>query len=138
MAASSVVFDAEPLLAYLDDEPGADAVERTIEDVRDGRLSGYVSYVTLSEVTYIAERALQVAVVQEYVDTLLSYGIEPVDVEQVWYPAARVKRNHDCSLGDAFMIATARETDSTALVGADDDFDTFPPDRIERFRDDAA
>jgi hypothetical protein len=43
---SPVVFDAEPLLAYLDDEPGATAVRQVIEAVQAGDCDGYISYST--------------------------------------------------------------------------------------------
>lgn len=135
---SPVVFDAEPLLAYLDGEPGADAVERVVEDVRDDRIEGLVSYVTLAEVTYVAERALDEAIVRSYVETLQDYGIEPVDVAEVWRTAARYKNAHDVSLGDAIVLATASARDATAFVGADDDFEAVEEVPIERFRTDPA
>lgn len=133
-----VVFDAEPLLAYLDDEPGVASVRRAIEGVQTGRYDGYINYVTLCEVTYVAERVLDASVVREFVETLLDYGIEPVDVGDLWYVAATCKNEFDVSLGDAVMLATAQRLDATALVGPDGDFDDVPAERITRFRRDAA
>lgn len=133
-----VVFDAEPLLAYLDGEPGSDEVGQIIEAVREGRYEGFINYITLCEVTYVAERVLDESTVSEFVETLLDYGVEPVDAEEVWYPAAKYKNRFDVSLGDAVMLATARRKQATALVGADSDFASVPDDLIERFRTDPA
>lgn len=136
MTGPSVVFGAEALLAYLDDDPGADAVERTIADVRAERVRGYVNYITLAEVSGVAERTLDSDLVRAYVDTLLASGIEPVDAAPVWDRAARVHAEHGLPLGAAFAIATAYETDSTALVDADDDFEEAAGDLIEHVRPD--
>lgn len=131
---SPVVFDAEPLLAYLDDEPGSDDVRHVIEDIREDRCVGFINYITLCEVTYVAERVLDETTVCEFVETLLDYGIEPVDSEEVWYPAAKYKNEFDVSLGDAVMLATARRKQATAIVGADRDFESVPDELVERFR----
>lgn len=134
---SPVVFGAEPLLAYLDDEPGSRAVEGVVEDVREERVEAYINYVTLTEVTYVAERALDESTVRDYVETLQDYGVQPVDAADVWYTAAKYKNAHDVSLGDAIVLATAREKQATAFVGADADFATVSDVEIERFRTDA-
>lgn len=135
---SPVVFDAEPLLAYLDDEPGSDEVRHVIEDIRDDRCIGFINYITLCEVTYVAERVLDESTVREFVETLLDYGIEPVDLEEVWYPAAKYKNKFDVSLGDAVMLATAQRKQATALVGADSDFESVPDKLVARFRTEPA
>jgi predicted nucleic acid-binding protein len=131
---SPVVFDAEPLLAYLDDEPGSSEIRHVIEDIREGRCEGFINYITLYEVTYVAERVLDESIARNFVETLLDYGIEPVDAEEVWYPAAKYKNKFDVSLGGAVVLATARRKRATALVGADGDFDSIPDELIERFR----
>lgn len=133
-----IVFDAEPLLAYLNGEPGSDVVRRVIEDVRDGTRKGFINYLTLCELTYIAERTLDQSSVHEFVETLLDYGIQPVETAEVWYRAARNKNDYAISLGDAVMLATAQEKQATGFVGADADFDSVPDERIERFRTDPA
>lgn len=39
----AIVFDTEPLVAYLDDEPGSDTVEEWIDRVASGEIEGYIS-----------------------------------------------------------------------------------------------
>ncbi|MFC7041469.1 type II toxin-antitoxin system VapC family toxin [Halonotius sp. GCM10025705] len=52
----TVVFDAEPLIAFAFDEPGAEAVEEWLDRVYDGDRAGYVATITLAEVRYVAAR----------------------------------------------------------------------------------
>ena len=42
----SVVFDAEPLIAHADDEPGSDVVEEHLDAVAVEDTAGYASCVT--------------------------------------------------------------------------------------------
>lgn len=135
---SPVVFDAEPLLAYLGDEPGSQTVEDVLEALREDRIEGYVNYVTLCEVTYVAERVLDSSTVRGYVETLQEYGLQPIGVDDVWRQAAAFKNEHDVSLGDAVMLATASQKRATAFVGADADFETVSDVSLERFRTEPA
>lgn len=135
---SPVVFDAEPLLAYLGDEPGSGTVEDVLEDVRADRTAAYISYATLTEVTYIAERRLDAATVRDYVETVQEYGLEAVGIRDVWQRAAHIKNDHDVSFGDAFVVATAIDREATLFVGADGDFDTVSEVPVERFRTEPA
>ena len=48
----SYVFDAEPLITHFYDEPGAERVESLLTDVYDGDVTGLLSEVTATEITY--------------------------------------------------------------------------------------
>jgi len=48
----TIVFDAEPLIAYFCNEPGSDTVE-TYVDAVEGTADGYISAINLAEVHYI-------------------------------------------------------------------------------------
>ena len=52
----SIVFGAEPLIAYLDDEPGSDVVETWFDRVAPGTVDGYISPVTKTEVLTVGTR----------------------------------------------------------------------------------
>lgn len=134
----SIVFDAEPLLAYLADEPGSSVVEQYVEDVRNDDVDAYISTVTLTEVKYVADRYLSKSKVTEFIESLLEHGVERVDASACWYEAAEIKNRDAVSLGDAFVLATAQEREATALVGADDDFDGISRIDVQRFRENPA
>jgi predicted nucleic acid-binding protein len=56
MSEAGLVFDTEPLVAYIRDEPGANEVKEHLDRVGDGSVEGFVSPVTLTEVDESVER----------------------------------------------------------------------------------
>ena len=143
----TVVFDAEPLVAFAFDEPGAETVEAWLDRVYDGDRAGYVATVTLAEVRYVAARKASPEQADAHIRRLRELGLSEYEIDGLWRTAAELKRRHALAVGDAYAVAAAVDLDAdedvTLLVGADDDFDAVEndPDRqhlIERFRTDAA
>lgn len=133
----SVVFDAEPLVAYLCDEPGSDVVESYLEAV-ERTADGYVSVVTLTELQYVVRAISGRDRAAAVVEIVRETGISPVDAAAVWEEAAGFKHQYSPSLGDAFALATAAHVDAPMLAGADDDFDDVAEVDVVRFRTDPA
>lgn len=132
----TIVFDAEPIVAYLDDEPGSDVVEEWIDRVASAEVRGYISPVTKTEVLYVGSRAgFEWGDVRGSLTRLEELGVRVQAVEPCWETAATYKDAYGVALGDAFSLATAGAVDGTLLVGADDDFDDVDIS-IERIRDD--
>lgn len=131
----TIVFDAEPLLAYFCDEPGSDTVERYVEAV-EGSADGYISAVNLAEVHYVVRAIDGEARADAVVDVLAESGIRRVDTEETWSLAAEFKARYAPALGDAFALATAASLDGTLLAGADDDYDAVDDVAVTRFRTD--
>jgi len=133
-----LVFDTEPLVAYLDDEPGSDAVEGWIDQVASSEIDGYISPITKTELLYVGSR-----VGFRWEDLLASLarlealGVVVYDPRDCWETAAELKREHRMALGDAYALATAIAVEGTLLVGADDDFDGVDA-TVERFRSEPA
>ncbi|WP_114579261.1 PIN domain-containing protein [Saliphagus sp. LR7] len=145
----TVIFDAEPLLAFAFDEPGAETVEHALDGVYDGETDGYVTTINLAEFRYIATRLTSAADADAHITDLREMGVVEYNIDELWMPASDLKAAYSPSLGDAYALAAAKELDSdgdqntTLLVGADDDYDVFEETEgfehlIERFRDDPA
>ncbi|MFD1564409.1 type II toxin-antitoxin system VapC family toxin [Haloarchaeobius amylolyticus] len=131
----TIVFDTEPLVAYLDDEPGSDTVEEWIDRVASSEIEGYISPVTKTEVLYVGSRAgFHPADVRASLERLEELGVSVFDPRECWDGAAALKEAYTMALGDAYALATADAVDGTLLVGADDDFDDVEDD-VVRFRD---
>ncbi|MFA9418355.1 type II toxin-antitoxin system VapC family toxin [Natrinema sp. HArc-T2] len=131
----TIVFDTEPLVAYLDDEPGSDTVEEWIDRVASGEIEGYISPVTKTEVLYVGSRVgFRPADVRASLERLEELGVTVSDPRECWDGAAALKEAYTMALGDAYSLATADAVDGTLLVGADDDFDDVEDD-VVRFRD---
>jgi predicted nucleic acid-binding protein len=145
----TVVFDAEALLAFSFDEPGASEVEGWLDRVYDGELDGYISTINLAEFRYIAIRHASVEQADAHIDDLRDMGLSEYDVDDLWKVASDLKATYSPSIGDAYAVAAAKTLDNddesnvTLLVGADDDYDVFEHEAgfehlIERFRDEPA
>ena len=130
-----VVFDAEPLVAHADDEPGSDVVKEYLDAVAVGDTTGYVSCVTFTEIRYTLARKYDRTIADDYLDWLDDLGIKTIDVAATWIEASEFILKYNPALGDAFALATAEDADATLLVGGDDDYDEISNVAIERFRD---
>lgn len=145
----TVVFNAESLLAFSFDEPGAGEVERWLNRVYDGELDGYISTINLAEFRYIATREASVEHADAHIDDLRDMGVTEYNIDDLWEAASELKATYSPSLGDAYAVATAKDLNNdnkrnvTLLVGADDDYDVFEDEEgfthlIERFRNEPA
>lgn len=143
----TVVFDAEPLLAFAFDEPGADEVSRWLDRVYDGDCDGYVSTINLAEFRYVAARKTSADRADAHIDDLRQIRVMEYDIDGLWKRAAEIEAEYNTAIGDAYALAAATDLDSredsvTLLIGADDDYDaldedTAPAHLIERFREPA-
>ena len=133
-----VIFDAEPLIAHADGEPGSDVVEEYLDAVAVGDTDGYASCVTLAEIRYTLARKYDRDTADEYLGWLTDLGVEAVDVDDTWLAASEHVLMHNPALGDSFALATAEDVEGTLLVGGDDDYDGVSDVPIDRFRDGSA
>ena len=133
----TIVFDAEPLIAYFCNEPGSDTVETYVNAI-EGAADGYISATNLAEIHYIVRAIDGEERADAVVDVLEESGIRRVDSEQTWAPAADFKFRYSLALGDAFALGTAAHVDGVLLVGTDDDYDDVTDVPITRFRTEPA
>lgn len=134
----SVVFDAEPLIAFALDEEGADAVEVHLDRVYDDEEEGYVSAVNLAELRYVSMRLIPDSEADKNIQDILEMGLMIVDATEVWEQASDYKNKHNVALGDAFALGSAEYVGATLLVGADDDYDGISKVNLKRFRSEPA
>ena len=132
------VFDAEPLIAHADDEPGSGVVEEYLDAVAAEDTAGYASCVNLAEIRYTIARKYDRDTADEYLDWLTDLGIETVDVSDTWREVSEYVLQYNPALGDSFALSTAEDVEATLLVGGDDDYDDISDVPIERFRDGSA
>jgi predicted nucleic acid-binding protein len=133
-----IVFDAEPLIAHADDEPGSEAVTTYLDAVAREDAVGFVNYVNCAEVRYTIARKYDTTTADEYLDWLDDLGLQSVGVVDTWRRASAVVVEHNPALGDAFALATAAVVEGMLVVGGDDDYDAITDVPIERFRQGAA
>lgn len=120
-----VVFDAEPIIIWVDNDPGATVVEQHLSDTYYGNIETYISAVNLSEVHYnCADRGGR-AYGAKKTQQLQQFGVQVVNTNATWEQAALFKDEYrpNFPLGDAFALATANERGAPLLVGDDRHWD---------------
>lgn len=116
----TLVFDADPLVAFLMAELRAPRVRALLERTRARREDGLVSSVNMAEVTYAVERQ-RPGGGRNLADSFAEAGVGLVGCEETWGPAARLKVRHpEVSLADCFAAATARVHRGELVVVGDD------------------
>jgi predicted nucleic acid-binding protein len=142
------VFDTEPLIAYLYDEPGASAVTERLQAVDRGDADAAISHATATELVYKIARLetgdpnqaqpddAEYEVGEEDLRVFRDYGVTITTPS--WRTVSRIKGAGGISLGDSYAAALADDEDATLIVGADPEFVDLPVDiEITRIREES-
>ena len=115
-----ICLDAFAWLAWLQDEPGASAVQRWLDDAEAGRAECVTSIINLGEAYYRLVRVAR----REAAESLWRMALRgtlPVSVKDATRRrvrrAAELKALHAIAYADAFAVATALEFRATLLTG---------------------
>lgn len=118
----SYVLDTSALLAFWNDERGADQVERILKSI-NSKTNIYISFMTLMEGKYQLWRRVGKDTAEEFERMIRNLPLLRVDVtEAILNDAAEIKATTRLSIADSLIIATAIETGS-ALVHKDPEFE---------------
>ena len=114
----NVVFDSFAILAWFNNEPGAQLTKTLLADVRDGRRWGGICAVNLGEVYYTMRRRHGPERADELHRFLLAlpWEVIPASNDLVW-AAARLKAAFPISYADAFALACAQARDAQLVTG---------------------
>lgn len=119
------LLDTSAVLAYFDDEEGADRVGQLLTLSGHRRIALYASFVTLIELRYIIMQERDEASADHVVGLFKSWPVElayPNEVQSLL--AARFKATHQVSLADAIIAAQAFHLHA-CLVHKDPEFDSL-------------
>ena len=105
------IIDACALIAFLNDEEGADKIEDLLNQSAASDISVSISIINLLEVYYGELRDKNAEIAQIALDMVQHYSIKIINTisEQVFREAARLKVTYKMSLADCLGIATAIE-----------------------------
>jgi predicted nucleic acid-binding protein len=113
-------LDAFAWLAWLQDEPGAAAVQRCLDDADRGHAECVTSIINLGEAFYRLIRVDR----REQAESLWRMALRhrlPVSVKEATQRrvrrAAELKSNHALAYADAFAVATALEFGAALVTG---------------------
>lgn len=112
------VLDSYALLAYFQNEAGADEVKRLFKEAAAGRVALFLSAVNLGEAAYIARRKAGAERQRALVFALEALPLTIVDVgKEQALAAAEIKAGHAISFADSFALALARQVEGQVVTG---------------------
>lgn len=112
------VLDSYALMAFFEDEPGADFVRELIRKAVEGDINLLMTAVNLGEVWYAIARNNSPEVADQYIHEIKGMGIEIVDVDwNLTRQAAAFKANGNISYADCFAAALAKLKKAELVTG---------------------
>lgn len=119
------VLDSYALMAFFEDEPGADFVRGLIHKAVESNTNLLMSIVNLGEVWYSIARVTSEETADQYIHEIKGMGIEIVDADWILTrQAAAFKCNGNISYADCFAAALAK-LKKAELVTGDKEFQTI-------------
>jgi len=119
------VLDSYALMAFFEDEPGADIVRDLILKAEENRVNLIISVVNLGEVWYSIARTNSPEVADQYIGEINGMAIEIVDADwQLTRQAAAFKVKGNVSYADCYAAALVKIR-KAELVTGDKEFKTL-------------
>ncbi|MEK6693628.1 MAG: type II toxin-antitoxin system VapC family toxin [Nitrospirota bacterium] len=112
------ILDSYALIAYFEDEPGADNIEKVLMQAERGRLDLLMSIVNWGEVYYSIYRSKGEGKAEESLLIIEQLPIKVVEVDKKFmHRVARLKATNSIAIGDCFAAALAINMDYPVLTG---------------------
>lgn len=119
------VLDTSALLAYIEDEEGADLVDSLLEQAEKDQLLLLVSFATVTEIFYLSLREQGETVARERLELLDQLPLIRVESNpSACLAAGRLKAKFSISLADSWIAALAKSSEAR-LVHKDPEFDAL-------------
>jgi ribonuclease VapC len=112
------VFDSYAMIAYFEDEPGADRVAQILRQLIQGKAKGYMSVVNWGEVYYNTMREEGIAEAERVILQLDKFPIQIVEVNRNFaYEAAKLKGKYRIAYADCFAVALSVKLNASLVTG---------------------
>lgn len=112
------ILDSYALIAYFEDESGAEKVERILGQAEKGKISLFMSIINWGEVYYSMYRSKGEEKAEEAILIMEQLPIKFIEADRdIVYQAARLKANHSIAFGDCFAAVLALNIDYVLLTG---------------------
>jgi predicted nucleic acid-binding protein len=118
VSSSDIVFDSWAILALIQDEPAAPAVEALLlECVHDER-QHFITVVTFGEIWYTLARKTSSTIADQKLQEIVDTGIELVDANwTLTRSAADFKSRFRMSFADAYAAALTKDLGAELVTG---------------------
>ncbi len=114
------------MIAFLDNEPGADVVEAVLTEPSS---TCFAHIFNLTEVYYIYFRRGGLPMAEDAIESLIAVGITVREDNDAnfWKAAAMFKASHPMALPDAFCLALAVRMNGTIVTSDHNELDPIVP-----------
>lgn len=122
---ANFVLDSYSLLAFFRDEPGADAVEKLLNEAAEDKHELYITVVNVGEVYYMSCRKDSVAKANQVWEAMRKFPLHFIEIGMdLSLAAAKIKANYKLSYADAFAAAVTIQKKATLVTG-DNEFEAL-------------
>jgi len=112
------VLDSYAMIAYFEDEPGADRVAQVLRQLVQGKARGFMSVVNWGEVYYNTMREQGVAGAEKVIVQLDKFPIQMVEADKdLAYEAAKLKAKYRVAYADCFAVALSVKLNASLVTG---------------------
>lgn len=119
------MLDSFALLAFFRDEPGADLVEKLLNEAAEDKHQLYITSINAGEVYYMSHRKDGGAKAALVWEAMQKFPLQIIDVDLNFsLAAAKIKARHKLSYADAFAAALTISKKATLITG-DDEFESL-------------
>jgi predicted nucleic acid-binding protein len=115
---SGYLFDSHALLAFFQNETGANIVCEILQKSRKEHIDRLVCVINLGEIIYITKRMFGDQNKIEILGRIHQLGFKVLPVpDTLVYQAAEIKSEYPICYADCFVIACAQEHNATIVTG---------------------
>ncbi len=112
------VLDSYAMIAFFEDEPGAQAVASLLREFLANRAKGYMSVVNWGEMYYSVMREQGLVEAETILSQFEKYPIELVDADQaLTREAAKLKGSYRIAYADCFAAALSMKLKAILVTG---------------------
>jgi ribonuclease VapC len=112
------ILDTYALIAFFEDEPGADFVRGLLLEAESGSLKLAMSVVNLGEVWYSVARIVSAKQADDIIEEIRGMAIEIVDAGwELTYQAAMYKSKSGLSYADCYAAALGKLRNAEVVTG---------------------
>ncbi len=112
------VLDSYAVIAFFEDEPGAQIVEQILAEAESGKATLLMSIINWGEVYYSIYRSKGEDKAEEAILIIEQLLIKVVEIDRnLMYQAAKLKANHAIALGDCISAALAINMNYSVVTG---------------------
>jgi predicted nucleic acid-binding protein len=112
------VLDSFAMIAYFEDEPGADKVSEILNMLIGRKAKGFMSVINWGEMYYNTMREQGVEEAESVLTQFDKYPIQLIEADRrLTYEAAKLKARHKIAYADCFAAALSLSLNASLITG---------------------